>query len=215
MFTKLHNLAAIDETGCVLIVRLDDPEEAYRVAHAAVQGGVRALEITLSVPRALEIIRRLADDLRGQDVVVGAGTVLDGHAAYAAVAAGAHLLVSPQLNTEMLTVANRYQAVSISGAYTPTEIVDSVAAGADIVKLFPAEQLGPEYVRTVLAPLAHIPIAPTGGVTPDNVADWFDVGVAAVGVGSYITKAAGDTGDYALVTKAAASFLDAVRAARS
>lgn len=215
MNKKLQNLTAIDESGCVLIVRVDDPDEALAVSRAAVEGGIRALEITLSVPRAIEVIRTLARELDGRGVVVGAGTVLDGHAAYEAVSAGAQLLVSPQLNPEMLAVANRYQAVSISGAMTPTEIVDTVSAGADIVKLFPADHLGPDYVRTVLAPLAHVPIAPTGGVTPDNVGEWFDAGVAAVGVGGFVTKAAGGTRDYHLVTKAAETFLDAVREARS
>lgn len=215
MNKKLQSLKAIDETGCVLIVRLDDPDDALAVSRAAVEGGIRALEITLSVPSAVEIIRTLARELKGEGVVVGAGTVLDGHAAYEAVSAGAQLLVSPQLNPEMLAVANRYQAVSISGAMTPTEIVDTVSAGADIVKLFPADQFGPGYLRSVLAPLAHIPIVPTGGVTPENVDEWFDAGVAAVGVGSFVTKAAAGTQDYHLVTKAAETFLAAIQSARS
>ncbi len=215
MNKKLQSLKAIDETGCVLIVRLDDPDDALAVSRAAVEGGIRALEITLSVPSAVEIIRTLARELKGEGVVVGAGTVLDGHAAYEAVSAGAQLLVSPQLNPEMLAVANRYQAVSISGAMTPTEIVDTVSAGADIVKLFPADQFGPGYLRSVLAPLARIPIVPTGGVTPENVDEWFDAGVAAVGVGSFVTKAAAGTHDYHLVTKAAETFLAAIQSARS
>ena len=140
--------------------------------------------------------------------------MLDGYAAYEAVTAGSALLVSPQVSPDMLRVANRYQAVSVSGAMTPTEILSSVEAGADIVKLFPADQLGPDYVKTVLAPLAQVPMAPAGGVTPENVGEWFDAGVAAVGVGSFITKAAKGTRDYHLVTKAADSFLAAVSDAR-
>jgi 2-dehydro-3-deoxyphosphogluconate aldolase / (4S)-4-hydroxy-2-oxoglutarate aldolase len=124
------------------------------------------------------------------------------------------MLVSPQLDPEMIAVANRYQAVAISGAFTPTEIVNTVSAGADMVKLFPAEFLGPDYVRTVLAPLAGIPLAPTGGVNPDNVKEWFAAGVAAVGVGSSITKAGGLARDMNLVTEAAETFLAAVRDAR-
>lgn len=214
MNRKLESLRAIDETGCVLIVRVDDPDEAYRVSTAAVEGGIRALEITLSVPRAIEVIRRLADEYRHDDVVVGAGTVLDGHAAYEAVSAGARLLVSPHLSPDMLAVANRYQAVAIGGAMTPTEILTTVEAGADIVKLFPADHLGPQYVKTVLAPLAHVPIAPTGGVTPENVGEWFAAGVAAGGVGSFVTKAAAGTQDHDLVTKAAETFLAAIADAR-
>jgi 2-dehydro-3-deoxyphosphogluconate aldolase/(4S)-4-hydroxy-2-oxoglutarate aldolase len=214
MSKKFRNLSAIEATGCILIVRVEDPDEALAVSRAAVEGGIRALEITLSVPGAIEVIRKLATEYKSDGIVVGAGTVLDGHAAYEAMSAGAELLVSPQLNPEMLAVANRYQAVSVSGAMTPTEIVDTVSAGADIVKLFPADHLGPQYVQSVLAPLAHIPIAPTGGVTPENVGEWFDAGVVAVGVGSFVTTAADGGSDYHLVTKAATSFLNAVADAR-
>jgi 2-dehydro-3-deoxyphosphogluconate aldolase/(4S)-4-hydroxy-2-oxoglutarate aldolase len=213
-FPKLDSLQLIAESGTVLIVRLDDAELAYDVSKAAIAGGVKALEITLSVPSALEVIRRLADEHRADDVVIGAGTVLDGHAAHAAISAGARMLVSPQLDPDMLAVANRYQAVAISGAFTPTEIVNTVSAGADMVKLFPAEFLGPDYVRTVLAPLAGIPLAPTGGVNPDNVKEWFTAGVAAVGVGSFITKAGGLERDLSRVTEAAEVFLASVRDAR-
>jgi 2-dehydro-3-deoxyphosphogluconate aldolase/(4S)-4-hydroxy-2-oxoglutarate aldolase len=213
MFTKLRNLSSIVDTGVILIVRLDDADDAYEVSKAAVAGGIRALEITYSVPHALRVIERLAEENK-DDVVIGAGTVLDGHAAFAAISAGAQMLVSPQLNPEMIAVANRYQAVSISGAFTPTEILNTVEAGADIVKLFPAEFVGPDYVKSVLAPLSQVPIAPTGGVTPENVGDWFAVGATAVGVGSFITKAARATGDYTLVTEAARTFLAAVREAR-
>ncbi|WP_308797839.1 bifunctional 4-hydroxy-2-oxoglutarate aldolase/2-dehydro-3-deoxy-phosphogluconate aldolase [Agromyces silvae] len=215
MFTKLERLKTIDDTGVVLIVRLDDPEEAYSVAEAAIEGGIRALEITYSVPGALGLIERLASRHRHEGVVIGAGTVLDGQAAFAAIQAGAELLVSPQLNPEMLATAQRYQAVSMSGAFTPTEIVDSVTAGADIVKLFPAEFVGPAYVKTVLAPLAGVPIAPAGGVTEANVAEWFEAGVCSVGVGSAITKAARGTGDYTRVVDAARGFLAAVAQARA
>lgn len=215
MSTKLRNLQSIGDTGAVLIVRLGDPADALNVAKAAIDGGVRALEITLSVPGALRLVERLAADHRHEGIVVGAGTILDAQSAYNAVEAGAEMLVSPQLNPEMIAVSNRYQAVSISGAFTPTEIVNTVQAGADIVKLFPAEFLGPKYVKTVMAPLPHVPLAPTGGVTPDNVLDWFDAGVTAVGVGSFITKAAAADGDYQRVAEAAKTFLAAVDHART
>ena len=215
MFPKYRGLRAIDETGLVLIVRLDDVAEAEAVAEAAIEGGVRALEITYSVPGALSLIERLAGRHRHEGVLIGAGTVLDGHGAFAAVQAGAELLVSPQLNPEMLAVARRHQVVSISGAFTPTEIVDSLTAGADIVKLFPAEMLGPSFVRTVRAPLDRAPLLPAGGVTMDNVGEWFAAGVACVGVGSAITKAAVGHGGYRRVTEAASEFLAAVARARA
>lgn len=214
MWRKLDNLNRIAETGIVLIIRLDSEEEALAVADAAVQGGIKALEITMSVPNALGIIRTLSNKYKNDDVLVGAGTILDAETARAAILAGAEMLVSPQLNPDMIRVANRYQAVTISGAYTPTEIFDTLQAGADIVKLFPAETLGPQFVKTVTAPLPQAPIVPTGGVTPQNVQEWLQAGCIGVGVGSYITKAAQQDGDYSRVTTAAREFLAAVAAAR-
>ncbi|GEB46412.1 2-dehydro-3-deoxy-phosphogluconate aldolase [Microbacterium testaceum] len=202
------------DSGVVLIVRLDSPDEALAVSRAAVAGGIRALEITLSVPRALEVVRTLADEV-GDHVAVGVGTVLDAEMAVASVQAGARMLVSPNLNPDMIRAANRYQALTISGAFTPTEIVQTMEAGADIVKLFPTEIAGPDYLRTVMAPLAHAPILPAGGATRDNVGDWFAAGALAVGVGSAITKAARASGDIDDVTRAAADFLAAVESART
>lgn len=210
MFKKLEVLQTIRESGNVLIVRLDDAEEAFDVASAAVAGGVRALEITLSIPGALSVIERLTERFAGQDVTFGAGTVLDEHAAWASIQAGAEFLVSPNLNPDMIRVANRYQVATISGAYTPTEILNTAEAGSDIVKLFPTEGGGIPYAKAVLAPLAHIPILPAGGVTTANVGDWFAAGVAAVGVGSAITKAGRPDGDLAKVTAAAEQFVEAI-----
>ncbi|MFF2486220.1 bifunctional 4-hydroxy-2-oxoglutarate aldolase/2-dehydro-3-deoxy-phosphogluconate aldolase [Microbacterium sp. NPDC058062] len=210
MFRKLDVLESIRESGNVLIVRLDTAEEAYEVAAAAVAGGIRALEITLSIPGALEVIRRLTERFAGHDVTFGAGTVLDGHAAWASIQAGAQFLVSPNLNPEMIRVANRYQVATISGAYTPTEILNTAEAGSDIVKLFPTEAGGIPYTKALLAPLAHIPLLPAGGVTTANVGDWFDAGVVAVGVGSAITKAGRPDGDLTKVTAAAEEFTAAI-----
>ena len=214
MFTKLETLRTIDESGAVLIIRLPDADTAERVAHAAIEGGFRALEVTLSIPGAVELIRRLAGQYTSQGVAVGAGTVFDGHAAYECIRAGARFLVSPQLNPEMIRVANRYQVPTISGAFTPTEILESAEAGADIVKLFPTENAGIPYTKAVLAPLAHLPLMPAGGVTTDNVKEWFAAGVAGVGVGSAVTKAWQPDGDYTRVTAAAKEFLGAVQDAR-
>ncbi|MEC0234546.1 bifunctional 2-keto-4-hydroxyglutarate aldolase/2-keto-3-deoxy-6-phosphogluconate aldolase [Paenibacillus kribbensis] len=215
MWKKFNNLKKIADTGIVLIIRLDSEQEALAVAEAAVKGGIKALEITMSVPNALHVIQTLAEKYREEGVLVGAGTILDAETARAAILAGAELLVSPQLNPEMIKMANRYQAVTISGAFTPTEVLETLEAGADIVKLFPAEVLGPQYVKSVTAPLSQAPIAPTGGVTPQNVHEWLHAGCIGVGVGSYITKAAQKDGDYSKVTAAAKEFLEAVAAARS
>lgn len=214
MLTKWNAWSAIVQTGALLIVRLPTADEALSVARAAVEGGIRALEITLSVPNALGVIEQLGREFAGDGIAVGAGTVLDAQSAFACVQSGATLLVSPNLNRGMLQVANRYQALSVSGAFTPSEIVNTLEAGADIVKLFPTTNAGPKYVRAILEPLPQAPILPAGGATAANVADWFKAGVVAVGVGSCITKAAREDGDYARVTAAAQDFLAAIAAVR-
>ncbi|WAH95935.1 bifunctional 4-hydroxy-2-oxoglutarate aldolase/2-dehydro-3-deoxy-phosphogluconate aldolase [Arthrobacter sp. MMS18-M83] len=214
MLTKFEVLETIVRTGALLIARLDSADEAYRVSEAAIEGGIRAVEVPLTVPGALGVIERLADKYGDQGIVIGAGTVLDAEAAFAAISAGARLLVSPQFNPKMIAAGNRYQAVTASGAFTPTEVVNTLEAGADIIKLFPAELGGPSYVKTILAPLPQAPIMPSGGVTPANVGAWFDAGVTAVGVGSFVTKAARNDGDYGLVARAAQTFLAAIEEAR-
>lgn len=214
MQKKLRTLQTIHESGAVLIVRLENAGLAERAAEAAIDGGFRALEITLSIPGAVEVIRRLAAKHGPSGVAVGAGTVLDEHSAYECIRAGAEFLVSPQLNSAMIRTANRYQVPTISGAFTPTELVETAEAGADILKLFPTEAGGIAYVKSVLAPLAHLPIMPAGGVTLENVGEWFAAGVAGVGVGSYVTKAWQPDGDFGRVTEAARAFLSAVAEAR-
>lgn len=214
MWKKFENLKAIADTGILLIIRLDDEQEALAVAEAAIAGGIRALEVTLSVPNALGIISTLSKKYKEQGILIGAGTVLDAETARVAILAGAELLVSPHVTASMIQVANRYQAVSVCGAYTPTEVVLAMEAGADIVKLFPADMLGPQYVKTIRAPLPQAPVAPTGGVTPENVGEWLTAGCVSVGVGSFISKAAQGTGDYSKVTEAAKIFLAAVAEAR-
>jgi 2-dehydro-3-deoxyphosphogluconate aldolase/(4S)-4-hydroxy-2-oxoglutarate aldolase len=214
MRTKYENLKTIMESGMVLIIRTDSEEEAKKVAEAAVEGGVKALEITMSCRNAIGVISYLAKKYADQDIVIGAGTILDAETANNVMLAGARLLVSPNLNPKMLEMANRYQAVTISGALTPTEILNTVNSGADLVKLFPAEFMGPKYVKAVKAPLPQAAIVPTGGVNPGNVKEWFDAGCAALGVGSYISKAHKNDGDYTKVTTAAQDFVKAIAAAR-
>ncbi|MDR4949861.1 bifunctional 2-keto-4-hydroxyglutarate aldolase/2-keto-3-deoxy-6-phosphogluconate aldolase [Neobacillus cucumis] len=207
---KLENLKKIYESGIVLILRSESEEEALAVSEAAIKGGIKALEITMSVPNALNVIRKLSDKYKSEGILIGAGTILDGETARAAILAGAELLVSPQLNPEMIKMANRYQAITISGAFTPRDVIETLEAGADIVKLFPAEVVGPKYVSAIMAPVPEAPIVPTGGVTPENVHEWLKAGCIGVGVGSYISKAARKDGDYQKVTTAAKEFVEAV-----
>lgn len=215
MYTKLKNLNQIVDSGIVLIVRLGTKEESIKVAEAAIAGGIKVLEIPMAVPNALEVVKYLSEKYASQGVIVGVGTVLDAETARAAILNGAQLLVSPNLNPDMIKVANRYQVVTLSGAFTPTEIQNTLEAGADIVKLFPAEFVSPAYVKSILAPLSHAPISPTGGVTPQNVGEWFKAGAVCVGVASYITKAHAKDGDYSKVTAAAREFIEAVQKAKA
>src|SRR4029450_13718818 len=183
VFTKLATLSTIEASGAVLIIRLPDADTAERVAHAAIEGGFRALEITLSIPGDVELIRRLAARYASDGVAVGAGTVLDGYAAYECIRAGAAVLVSPHLHTEMIRVATRYQVPTISGAFTPTEMLETAEAGADIVKMFPTENAGIPYAKAMLAPLAHLPIMPARRGPVEQAQEWFAAGVAGGGVG--------------------------------
>ena len=215
MWNKLENLKAIHESGMLVIVRSDDPEDAYKIAEAAIAGGARALEVPFAVPDVLNIVRKLSAKYSSQGVVIGVGTVLDAENASAALLAGAQMLVSSSVTPEMIRMANRYQAVTVCGAMTPTEISEAMAAGADIIKLFPADFYGAKYVKTVRAPMPTAPMVPFGGVSPENVGEWFDAGCVAVGVGSYITKAHKADGDYSKVTKATQTFLEAVKKARA
>ncbi|TIC80274.1 bifunctional 4-hydroxy-2-oxoglutarate aldolase/2-dehydro-3-deoxy-phosphogluconate aldolase [Nocardioides sp. GY 10127] len=188
--------------------------QAERVAHAAIEGGVRVLEIPLTTPDALSVVRTLADEY-GEEIAVGTGTVLDADAAHRSLDAGASVIVTPHVAPDVLAVAKAAGALALGGAFTPTEVLASLRAGSDVVKLFPAEALGPSYLKSIKAPLAHVPICPTGGVTPGNAAEWFAAGATAVGAASYITKAGGADLDPVLITKAAAEFVGAVADARA
>ena len=215
MLSKQQGLQYIRSTGALLIIRLPDGDDAYQVAKAAIDGGIRALEVTYSVPGALEIITRLTKE-HGDQVLVGAGTVVDEPSAAAAIKAGARLLVSPHVAPGMLTVAKANDAVSVCGAFSPTEMVSALDGGADIVKYFPAEVGGPAYVKAVTAPFPDMLILPTGGVSIDNIKQWLDAGVCALGVGSAVSKAGAESKprDYGQVTAAARQFLKAVENAR-
>lgn len=214
MWKKFDNLKAIVESGMIVIIRTDNPEEAINIADYAIKGGTKAVEITYATPDCLEVIKELSRKHRQNGVVIGAGTVVNAETAQAAILAGAELLVSPNLNPDMIRVANEFQAVTVSGAMSPTEIYDTMKAGADIVKLFPAEIYTPGYVKSIKAPMPQAPIAPTGGTNPDNVKDWIDAGAICFGVGSYVTKAHKQDGDYNKIATAAATFLDAIKRAR-
>lgn len=204
----LHPLLS---TGILLIIRTRDADTAYSIAKAAITGGVQNLEIPYAVPDTLHLVSRLVKDFSSEGVHVGVGTVLDEPSAYRAVEAGASMLISPSLSHGMIEVANRYQVASISGAMTPTEILETATAGADIVKLFPAEFLGPAYLKSIRTPLEQVPLSPTGGVDAENVSGWIAAGACCVGVSSFICKA----GSNEEVTANTKQLLAAIQQARN
>ncbi|APC07503.1 bifunctional 4-hydroxy-2-oxoglutarate aldolase/2-dehydro-3-deoxy-phosphogluconate aldolase [Neomoorella thermoacetica] len=210
---KLKVMQRIIDCGIVAVVRAENPEQALKIAGAVKVGGVEAIEITLTVPGALDVIRELATTYREGEILIGAGTVLDATTARMAILAGAEFLVSPCLDVEMVKTCNRYQKVCMAGAMSIREIVEVMEAGSDFVKFFPGSAFGPEMVKAIKGPLPQAPIIPTGGVSLENVAQWIKAGCEAVGVGGELIKGA-KTGNYELVKETARKFVSAIRTAR-
>jgi 2-dehydro-3-deoxyphosphogluconate aldolase/(4S)-4-hydroxy-2-oxoglutarate aldolase len=209
---KIEVLRKIVGSGLVAVIRAETPEQAAHIAEACGLGEVAALEITFTVPGASGVIERLAKEFTGK-ILLGAGTVLDPETARIAILAGAQFVVSPALNSETARLCNRYQVPYMPGAGTIGEVVSAMESGADIVKVFPGEILGPAFVKAVKGPLPHASLMPTGGVTLDNVADWIQAGAVAVGVGGTLTAGA-KTGDFASITQLARQFAERIREAR-
>jgi 2-dehydro-3-deoxyphosphogluconate aldolase / (4S)-4-hydroxy-2-oxoglutarate aldolase len=175
-------LAAILRTRVVPIIRTKSAEWAEELAEILAGAGLDIVEITFTVPNAPAVIERVRK--RFPAVLVGAGTVTDAAAAEQAIGAGAHFLLSPALSPGMVASARRQGILAIPGAYTPTEVLSALDGGAALIKLFPADVGGPAHLRALRAPLPQARFLPTGGVRPDNVAEWFAAGAAAVGIGS-------------------------------
>ena len=177
------NLARVLDRGLVAILRSSSSEQLASVARALFEGGIDVIEVTLTVPRALEIIAEVRRDL-GSQVLLGAGSVLDAETARAAILAGAECIVSPVVRHDVIQLCRRYGKVVMPGAFTPTEVLTAWEAGADVVKIFPAEVGGPAYLKALAAPLPQIRMMPTGGVNLDTIEAFFRAGACAVGLGS-------------------------------
>ena len=206
---KLDILQKIVGPGVVAVIRASSADAAARIAHACVDGGIQALEITFTVPNAAAAIAELTQRYPSTQVAVGAGTVLDAETARAAILAGAQFVVSPSSDAATARLCRRYQVAYLPGAATAGEIVRALEDGADIVKVFPGEVLGPAFVKAVRGPLPHAPLMPTGGVSLENAEQWIRAGCVALGVGGELTK-----GDAAAISAKARQLLAAVRKAR-
>jgi len=206
--------ARIEREGIVAVIRLEHAAVLSRVVEALVAGGVRAIEVTMTVPGAIESIRQLAASA-SDDVLLGAGTVLDPDTARRTIDAGARFVVSPVFHPSLIDACHAAGVPALPGCYTPTEILNAWDAGADIVKVFPAGGLGPAFFKDVRAPLPHVKLMPTGGVSIDNAGDWIHAGAVAVGVGSaLVDPRLVAAGDFTAITERAARIVGHVRAAR-
>lgn len=210
---KIRILSRIVESGLVAIVRTDSSDQAGRIADACAAGGAAAIEITFTVPGAAGVIQDLARRYSAGEILIGAGTVLDPETARIAILSGAQYIISPSLNTDTARLCNRYQVPYMPGAGSVREIVEAMECGADIIKVFPGESLGPEFVKAARGPLPQANLMPTGGVSIDNAANWIKAGCVAVGAGGNLTGAA-KSGDYQAVTDLAKRFIETIRAAR-
>jgi 2-dehydro-3-deoxyphosphogluconate aldolase/(4S)-4-hydroxy-2-oxoglutarate aldolase len=208
-------LQQILDCGIVAVVRSPHAEQLVSVARALVQGGVRAIEITMTVPDAIEVIRKVARELAGE-IVLGAGTVLDAETARAALLADAEYVVAPTVNRKVIRLCRRYDKVVVPGAFTPTEILSAWETGADVVKVFPADLGGPNYLKAILAPLPQLRLMPTGGVDLTTAGDFLRAGACCLGVGSsLVDKEAIRNRDFDRIVKLAQQFVNIVRTTRT
>lgn len=212
---RVEVVRQVTAAGVVAVIRLKDPATLRAVVDAISEGGVRALEVTMTVPGAVELIRQLASALPG-DVLLGAGTVLDRETARAVIDAGARFVVSPVFRPAVIEACHERGVAALPGCFSPTEILNAWDAGADIVKVFPATALGPAFFKDVRGPLPHVRLMPTGGVTLDNAGEWIRAGAVAVGVGTALLDAqAIEAGDYHVLRANAERIVANVRAARA
>ncbi|MFW6457092.1 MAG: bifunctional 4-hydroxy-2-oxoglutarate aldolase/2-dehydro-3-deoxy-phosphogluconate aldolase [Planctomycetota bacterium] len=213
--TRHEQIQRIRETAFIAVLRADSSEQLIEVGHALKAGGCNLIEVTMTTPNALSVIEKATEEL-GNDVLLGAGSVLDAETARAAILAGAEYIVSPVTNYDMIEMAHRYDKVTMPGAYTPTEAINAYQAGADFVKVFPAGIGGPKLIKAMLAPMPQLSLVPTGGVNLDTIVDFLDAGAAACGVGSaLVKKSALQSGDMDVIKRTAAAFMEKVRTIRS
>ena len=201
---RLNILNKLQQAGVIAVVRAESVEKAELIVDALVDGGIKGIELTFTVPQADVCIKNLVDKYRGTDVIVGCGTVLDAVTARLAILAGAEFVVSPFFDVETAKMANLYQIPYMAGAMSITEMKAALEYGVDIVKLFPGSEASPSMVK---APLPQVNIMPTGGVNLDNMGDWIAAGVVAVGVGGSLLKPA-EFDDYAGVTDNARAYVE-------
>jgi 2-dehydro-3-deoxyphosphogluconate aldolase/(4S)-4-hydroxy-2-oxoglutarate aldolase len=206
--SRHEDLDRVLKCGIVAIIRATSGEQLVQVAEALYGGGIDVIEVTFTVPGVLDVIAAVRKQL-GKKILLGAGTVLDPESARAALLAGAEFLVSPTVNLDVIHMAHRYDKLMMTGAYTPTEILTAWEAGADIVKVFPAEIGGPAYLKAIKGPLPQVRLMPTGGVNLQTLPNFIQAGACAVGLGSQLVeKDALERGDFGKMRDLARQYVD-------
>ena len=212
--SRLDNLQRVLDLGIVSIIRAESGEQLVGVAQALYDGGIDVIEVPFTVPGVLDIIADVKQAL-GDKIILGAGTVLDTESARAAILAGAEFIVTPTVNTDVIQLCNRYDKMIMPGGFTPTEILTAWEAGADIVKVFPADVGGPGFLKAVHGPLPQIRLLPTGGVDLDTLPDFVKAGACAVGLGSaLVEKEAVAAGDLDRIRTLATRYVSRMKEAR-
>ena len=212
---RIQIVQKLTEYGIVAVIRANSKEEGVKIVDAVTKGGINAIEVTMTVPGAIDVIKELTEIYKDNaEVLIGAGTVLDPETARACILAGAKYIVSPSLNPDTIRLCNRYRIAVMPGVMTVKEAIEALELGVEIVKVFPGNVFGPQIISSLKGPLPQANFMPTGGVSLDNVKDWIKAGAVAVGTGGDLTRGA-KTGDYKLVTETAVKFVEAVKKARA
>lgn len=207
----MNKLEQLKKRKIVAVIRGARPDQILPIAHALQAGGVSTFEITVETPKVCALIEKVKEEF-GNEVIVGAGTVLDPETARAVILSGAEFIFSPTVNAETIKMAKRYGVLSIPGALTPTEILTAYEQGGDIIKVFPADVMGVSYFKSLQGPLPQIPLMPTGGISVENIQDYLKAGAVAAGVGGSLVNAKKlySEKDYANLTEKAKRFSEMI-----
>jgi 2-dehydro-3-deoxyphosphogluconate aldolase / (4S)-4-hydroxy-2-oxoglutarate aldolase len=218
---KINIIKRIHEEGIVAVLRGENWEQVVKLSEEAIAGGIKVIEITMTVPHALKAIEELSSRYSvdnpdpAKNAIIGVGTVLDPETARAAILSGAEYVVAPTLSADTIKLCNRYRVPVMPGVMSITEIQYALELGVDVIKLFPGSQFGPSMIKDIKGPLPQANVMPSGGVNVENLGEWIKAGAFAVGIGSDLTKDAIAAGDYSLVRAKAAQYVEAFKNAKN
>lgn len=211
---KLEILRTIVQESIIAVIRSDTKERAIKIAEALQKGGIKVLEITMTIPDPIDIIKELSERFKGLDVIIGAGTVLDKETARLSILSGARFIVTPHLDVEIVKLCNIYKVLVIPGISSVKDVIKALEYGVDLMKLFPGEIMGPQAIKAFKGPVPQADFIPTGGVNLDNLKDWIKTGAVAVGVGSDLTKGQ-EKEDYGMIERTARQYVDEIKRIRA